>query len=96
MEDKAAQELLKFQVSKDISYLYKRLLGVMETVREDHFFMLEKLLKEIPEEYHDVIRAANHFDDNKFGFIRKKILDAGNEAIRNSDAQVGKFHVSLR
>lgn len=91
-----AKGLLTFQVGKDITYLYKRFLTELEDMRNQHIFMLEKLEKELPPEYHAMIRTANYFDETEFGYRRKKVLDAGNDAKRNIVDQLTKFDVSIK
>ena len=78
-----AKGLLQFQVSKDITYLYKRFLNEVEELRNQHAMMLDKLERELPPEYHPLLRASNFFDEGEFSYRRKKVLDAGNDAKRN-------------
>lgn len=96
MNNKQAQDLLEFQVKKDVSYLYKRFLNVIEDIRDEHMFMIEKLEKALPEEHHKLLAASNHFDENRFGYFRKKVLDAGNGSIRNLQEQISKFDVDFQ
>ena len=90
-----AQEHLRFHVDKDITILYKQVLTLLEDVRNQHLFMLEKLEKELPKEYHPVLRAANYLDDTEFGYLRKKVLDAGNDAKRNVATELKQFEVNF-
>ncbi len=96
MQDFDSSGMLKFQIKKDITYLYKNFLGTIEDLRNQHEFMLEKLLKELPKEYHNVIRAANFFDDNEFAYHRKKILDSGNNTLRNVSESMDKFDIIIK
>lgn len=95
MKDFDAQKFLEFHVRKDIAYLYKRFLTELEDLKNQHAFMLTKLIQELPPEYHPLLRASNFFDDNEFAFRRKKVLDAGNDAQRAILEQINKFSVEL-
>lgn len=94
--DAKPKGLLQFQINKDIAYLYKRYLQQLEDLRNQHLFMLQKLEKELPTEYHSLIRASNFLDETEYNYHRKKILDAGNEAKRGLLAQVEQFEISLK
>lgn len=90
------KDLLLFQSRKDITNLYKRFLGIAEDLQEDHITMIEKLKKSIPPEYHASIDNLDYFDDNKFNYIRKKILDIGNESIRQFEGTMQNFEVFVK
>lgn len=90
-----AKGLLSFQVNKDITYLYKRFLTELEDLKNQHVFMLQKLEKELPSQYHSLIRTSNFFDETEFAYRRKKVLDAGNEAKRNIIDQLNHFDVTV-
>ncbi len=95
-QDFDAKGLLLFQVHKDITYLYKRLLNDLEDFRNQHLQMLEKLEKELPTEYHPIVRASNFFDDTEFAYRRKKVLDCGNDVKRNLTDQLNQFEIGLK
>ena len=48
-----------------------------------------------PEEYHDVLNTANHFTSDKVNWIRKRVLDLGNESIRNLTEEADNYTVSF-
>ena len=64
-------------------------------MKKDHDFHYEKLYNEIPKQYHSVLRAADHFTDDKVSWIRKRILDFGNESIRNLDSKLDNYTVTF-
>ena len=68
---------------------------MVEDMKKDHDFHYEKLYNEIPKEYHSVLRAADHFTDDKVSWIRKRILDFGNESIRNLDSKLDNYTVTF-
>jgi len=90
-----AKKILSKDSSDEISRLFKSMLVMVEDMKKDHDFHYEKLYENIPEEYHKVINAANHFTPQKVNWIRKRILDIGNESIRNLDSNIDNYTVSF-
>ena len=71
------------------------MLMMVEDMKKDHDFHYDKLYNEIPSEYHSILRAADHFTDDKVSWIRKRILDFGNESIRNLDSKLDNYTVTF-
>ena len=68
---------------------------MVEDMKKDHDFHYKKLYNEIPNQYHSVLRAADHFTDEKVSWIRKRILDFGNESIRNLHSKLDNYTVTF-
>ena len=90
-----AKKYLNSRSEKEVSRLFKAMLKMLEDMKMDHDFHYEKLYKDIPEDYHAIIDTANHFTPDKVNWIRKRILDAGNESIRNLCEEVDNYTVSF-
>jgi len=90
-----AKKNLARKSEREISGLFKMMLLLVEDMKKDHDFHYEKLYDNIPEEYHAVINTANHFTPDKVNWIRKRILDFGNESIRNLDSEYDNYTVSF-
>ena len=90
-----AKKKLSKDSTSEISSLFKLMLMMVEDMKKDHDFHYEKLYNEIPNEYHSVLRAADHFTDEKVSWIRKRILDFGNESIRNLDSKLDNYSVTF-
>lgn len=73
--------------------LFKTFLHILEDLQEDHQRNFSKLKKHLPENFHNIIDQANYFDQDKMQYLRKKVLDAGNESIRNQNEDFDKFTV---
>jgi len=91
-----AKKVLNDSSDKEIKSLFKTMLLLLEDMRQDHIFHYQKLYDEIPEEYHSVIRAADHFTPDKLAWIRKRILDHGNESVRNMQKEIENFKVTFK
>jgi chromosome condensin MukBEF complex kleisin-like MukF subunit len=55
----------------------------------------DKLKKHLPE-HSDIIDQANYLDDEKMQYLRKKILDIGNESMREANSNIEKFTVNFK
>tara|TARA_R110000772_G_scaffold165269_2_gene276566 strand:- start:247 stop:534 length:288 start_codon:yes stop_codon:yes gene_type:complete len=91
-----AKKILNDSSDKEIKSLFKTMLLLLEDMRQDHIFHYQKLYDEIPEEYHSVIRAADHFTPDKLAWIRKRILDHGNDSVRNMQKEIENFKVTFK
>ena len=90
-----AKKKLSKDSSSEISSLFKLMLMMVEDMKKDHDFHYEKLYNEIPKEHHSVLRTADHFTDEKVSWIRKRILDFGNESIRNLELKLDNYTVTF-
>ena len=90
-----AKKKLNRESDDEISKLFKMMLMMVEDMKKDHDFHYEKLYENIPDEYHGVINTANHFTPQKINWIRKRILDIGNESIRNLGSTLDDYTVSF-
>jgi hypothetical protein len=78
-ENNKVKDYVSFQIHKSLVNLYKRYLNLVEDIQEDHKSMLEKLNNKIDS---NTLKNIDYFDDNRYNYLRKKILDIGNESIR--------------
>lgn len=67
---------------------------LIEDLHSENQITFHKLKKHLPE-HSDIIDQANYFDQDKMQYLRKKILDMGNESIRGSNDDLEKFIVEF-
>lgn len=91
-----AKKILNDSSDKEIKSLFKTMLVLVEDMKQDHDFHYEKLYSEIPEKYHSIIRTADHFTPEKLLWIRKRILDHGNESARNIQKEIENYKVTFK
>lgn len=77
------RKILRFHVEQGITSLFKRFIFLLEDLKNDHQQHFEKLRAVIPEEFRALVDQADYFDDNRYAYYRKRILDMGNETKRN-------------
>ena len=92
MEDR---EILQDRSEKHVKSLFKGFLFVLEDLHEEHQIHFGKLKKTLPEEYHSVLDQSNYFDMRKMQHLRKRVLDMGNDSMRNQNEDLEKFTVIL-
>lgn len=85
------KEILRFHVEQSVTLLFKRFLNLIEDLREDHRSHFEKLRSSLPAEHRALIDQADYFDDTKYAYYRKRVLDMGNETRRTVNLDFEKF-----
>jgi len=87
------KKFLMYYYHRSMVNIYKRNLSTIEDLLYEHKEFIEKLKKNLPEEY---LNNINYFDDQKYNHLRKKILDAGNEAIRDFEKHIECLDIRLK
>jgi len=88
-----AKDFLLDRSDKEIRFLFKMFLGLLEDLQREHQINFDKLYDALPDEYHDLVDMADYFDEDRFSAYRKKVLDYGNEALRNCLGELENFQV---
>ncbi|HAI43849.1 MAG TPA: hypothetical protein DCM40_40020 [Maribacter sp.] len=86
------KEYIIFQTNRSITHFYKKYLNIIEDVSKDHDIMLLKVQQETSKEFAD---SVNYMTAEKYHYIRKKILDGGNEISRELEKSLDKLDISL-
>lgn len=87
------KEILHFQLTRDVTSLYKHYLNALEDLRVEHLEMMKKIANMVSEDKLSALLASDYFTDVKFKHCRKRILDSGNAAIRSIGEQLENFTV---
>lgn len=72
----------EFEIRKEIVSLYKSFLIILEDLHNDHFENFQQLKNNL-KEHSAIINQADYFSEQKASYLRKKVLDKGNDCIRN-------------
>ena len=92
-ENEKMKKFLMYHYRRNMINTYKRNLEIVEGLLQEHKTFLNKLKKHIPEE---LLNNINYFDDQKYSYLRKKILDAGNEAVRDFEINTDCLDIRLK
>ncbi len=82
--------------SRNTKKLFKSFLVLIEDLNKDHEINFSKLRQALPAQYHSLLDQADYFDENKLQYMRKKILDMGNESIRGTEDDLENFTISFK
>ena len=91
-----AKDQLNSSYNRATKVLFKSFLILIEDLNKDHLINFHKLRKNLPEEYGPLIDQADYFDQHKLQYLRKKILDMGNESIRSTESNFEQFTISFK
>jgi hypothetical protein len=91
-----AFEMAKFQVRREITMLFKRFLETIEVIGDTHQEGIEKLKINLPIEYKKYVDLADYFTEARENAVRKMILDAGNDCIRNIENDLKQFKITFK
>lgn len=90
------QEIIHFQIKRLIIALFKNYLNLADDVHGQHQHMLEKIESLLLEENKDKLYLVDYFDEEKYNLIRKRILDLGNDAIREMEQIIDRYDIELK
>ena len=94
MDRYKAEELLYFQVKRNVTNLYKGFLVILEDVQQQHSVHFNKLKRALPE-HQSVINQADYLDEANLDYMRKKVLDLGNDCRRQLETELDKFDIDF-
>ena len=81
-----------FHLQRNITSLFKRYIVTTEDLMREHKYMLGKVEKETSKEF---VENIDYFGEDKYTYLRKKILDAGNETLRDLERQLDMMTIKL-
>tara|TARA_Y100000034_G_scaffold128992_1_gene184606 strand:- start:718 stop:1020 length:303 start_codon:yes stop_codon:yes gene_type:complete len=87
------KELLTFQINRGIINLYKKYFLIIQDLKQEHETLLEKVAQETSPAFPQKI---DYFTEDKYNYIRKKILDAGNDSIRELEKTLEVIDVRFK
>ena len=89
--------VVSFHISKifdEFFKLFKTFLILLEDLKTEHDIHFCKLRKNLPK-HKQLLEQADYFDEDKMQYLRKKVLDMGNDNIRNNDDDLEKFTIEF-
>lgn len=81
-------ELLKAKTRLAITRVFKTYLDLLEQVADEHDEAMGKLIDTLPQEHRASVYLADHFGEARFAAIRRKVLETGNDAIRECSEMI--------
>ena len=86
-------KLLNSEIRKSITRIFKNYLGALEDIQYTHTIAVEKLRDTLsPED----LAVLNYLNDDHYSLVRKRVLDSGNESMRDLSDLLENFDISLK
>lgn len=89
-------DVLRFQLTRSITNLFKGYLILLEDLGDSHDEAMAKLKKALPAEYHPFVDLADDLTPERGAILRKKVLDAGNDVLREVTKLLEQFDVEIK
>jgi len=90
-----AKDSLQQRQCRFVTALFKGYLDILAEVKASHDEYYGNLLKELPKEFLPVLLIGNPLSEEKFKRLRKRVLDAGNDAIRESELELNNYSIGF-
>ena len=88
----SSHQAVQFIVQRNITKLFKSLLDVVDDIKQQNSSMLLKVSRETNTRY---IQDINYLTPEMMDHIRKKVLDLGNESIREIGSTLDCFELKV-
>jgi len=90
------RDVLKFQIERNIKALFWSYLAVLEDMGVDHDIAIKKLRDSLPQEYRSYVDLADYLTPEKGGQLRKRVLDVGNNHLREINTILESFEITFK
>jgi len=87
-----ASEVVDYFIRKHVTRVFKSFLEINDEIKSEHSVMLDKVEKKTSKEF---VQNIDYFTSNKSEYFRKKILDHGNECIREIVCFLDVFNLKV-
>lgn len=91
-----ADKALRFQQERITKKLFKHFLIILEDLEREHNTALQRLYDNLPEQYRPFVILADCLDEAKANLLRKRVLDAGNDGLRDFEEVMKQFNVTTK
>jgi len=88
------KDIISFQVHRNIINLYKGYFVITEDLLREHKAFLSKLQDGTLDDLD--IESIDYFTDEKYDHIRKRILDHGNDCVREIEKALEFVDITLK
>lgn len=90
------EKALRFQHERITKNLFKKFLIILEDLEREHNAALGKLYDSLPEQYRAFVVLADYLDEEKAIVLRKKVLDFGNDSMREFVDTLNQFDITVK
>ena len=90
--DLNTKEFVLIKMQRNVVNLYKNYIVLAEELKREHDVFLKKIENQLPQEY---INDIDYFDSERYNYLRKRILDMGNELNRDLEKYFDMINIEL-
>jgi len=87
------KEIFLWNTKRGFINICKRYLVALEELKVDHSIFLKKLGQELDPE---LVKKLDYLSEEKYNYIRKQVLDAGNDAFRDVENFTEKLDIQVK
>ena len=87
------RDIISFQIHRNITNLYKKYFEISEDLLEEHKLFVARV-KSLNDP--SKVDLVDYFTEEKYNNIRKKILDAGNDSIREIEKALEFVDIKIK
>ncbi|MBC8395294.1 MAG: hypothetical protein H8E05_01235 [Bacteroidetes bacterium] len=87
------KQVFLWNTKRNFINICKTYLIALEQMKVDHRIFLDKLENEVDPE---LLKKMDYLSEEKYNYIRKQILDAGNDAFRDVENFTDKLDIELK
>ena len=88
------KDIISFQVHRNIVNLYKKHFEIIEDLQIEHESFISKIKKNSLDDL--PLDDLNYFTSEKYDHIRKRILDSGNDCIREIEKVLELVDINVK
>tara|TARA_Y100000593_G_C4274624_1_gene319365 strand:- start:721 stop:1032 length:312 start_codon:yes stop_codon:yes gene_type:complete len=93
MDEERSRRFVEAESKRMVTRLFKYYLSSLEELRYQHELSISRLKDDLSPEQ---IEILNYLDFHRYSMIRKRVLDNGNETIRDIHNILENFDVQLK
>ena len=93
-EQEKIQRMVNAESKRLVTKIFKFSLMMLEDIRQEHLHALNKLKNDDLSEKQ--LEILNYLDYHKYNLLRKRILDNGNESVRDLQNLLDYFEFDLK
>ena len=94
------KDIISFQIHRGVVSLYKKYFEITEDLLSEHKVFLSRLGDKAENSGVDsiapLLKELDYFTEERYNQIRKKILDAGNDAVRELERALDFVEIQLK
>lgn len=94
--DHKDSDILRFQLHRHITLLFKEFLMILEEIDNDHSAAMQRVYENLPNEYKKYLNLADFLTEEKFSSLRSKVLKEGNDTIRALEDHLNNYDITIK